>query len=118
MIIIATLMLLFGGGNSLDMLADRVNVHVTDLKRANQITEIIVESENTVLNYENQAKEIGQKIVSLNADYSATDDQYYALMDQVYKNYEDAAREFLDNRFKIRSLMTREEWEAVTVPAH
>ena len=114
MIIVATFLLLFGGGGAtFDALIDSVEQHVSDSQRAKQVVALIEKTEKSLINYGKQVDDISDKIAALNADYHADEADYAAVTDQAYKNYNLAADEILDLRFEMKSHMSREEWASV-----
>jgi cytoplasmic iron level regulating protein YaaA (DUF328/UPF0246 family) len=114
MIIVATFLLLFGGGSAtFDVLIDRVEQHVSDPQSAKQVEALIEDADKALINYGKQIDDISDKIAALNADYHADEADYAAVADQAFQNYNAVADKILDLRFEMKSHMSREEWASV-----
>lgn len=119
MVIIAALTILFCGGNdtSFDTLKELISRHVMDTGRVDKINELIDEADKRIRECVNQLEELQEEIVELNRNYNSTPEQYDRVCTQVMKNVRLCREKVLDLRFKMKDLMTREEWEAVFKPS-
>lgn len=114
MLIAGILVFLFGGDTSVfEAAADRVEEHVTDSQRVEQLRSLIDEAESITKQVEKQAEKTGSEFAALNADHGATTDQHVAAWQRARAEYEDATRRLVDLRLEMRELLTREEWRAV-----
>jgi hypothetical protein len=117
MVIIATFMLLFGGGSaSFDAVADQVKIHIADAQRSAQILALLEDAEETLKVYGEHVEDTGNALKALNADFETKESRYQAIVEEGFQRYNAAADKILDIRFKMKSLMTSDEWVAVFAP--
>ena len=92
---------------------DRVETHVVDDARAQQVVSLIEEAEDALAAYALQVEGVGDRIAILNAEYHTSEDAYKMITAQALRNYEDLSDRLLDLRFEMKLHMSREEWTAV-----
>jgi predicted kinase len=105
------------GGSALDEIKADLETYVVDQARTDQIVSHLEEVENIISSNGKQLKEIYAEVERLNANYDSTDEQYASVLEKGYKVTLDSRSRILDQRFKMKKLMTREEWEAVFPPS-
>ena len=104
------------GGSALDVIKDDVKTYVVDPARANEVVVVLDEVEGIMSGYEKQIDEIHVDIERLNADYDSSDEQYNAVQEKGHEIVVELRSRILEKRFKMKELMTREEWIAVFPP--
>ena len=96
---------------SFDGLRDTANELIADPEQAAEITGLITQLENVVLQTQNDRKNHRQKIKALNANYDATEDEFSALLASI-SDEQDARREVVvDIRRKLAAAVSAEEWD-------
>jgi hypothetical protein len=118
--IIAAIAALFlgigGGGLSIDDFKDNVKNTISDKERVEQINEVFDEMEDLMKAYVEELESVGQQIGDLNKDYDAPDSRLEDLLANGIKSGNVSRGKLLDLRFKMRDLMTEEEWKGVFAP--
>jgi len=104
------------GGSTLDVIKDDVKTYVVDPARANEVVVVLDEVEGIMSGYDKQIDEMHVEIERLNADYDSSDEQYDEVQEKGHDIVLDFRGRILDQRFKMKELMTREEWIAVFPP--
>ena len=116
MIILYLIYALGLGGSALEVIKNDVETYVVDSTRANEIVTILEEVEGIISSYDKQIDEMHVEIERLNADYDSSDEQYDEVQEKGHDIVLDFRGRILDQRFKMKELMTREEWIAVFPP--
>ncbi len=104
------------GGSTIDVIKDDVKTYVVDSERANEIVIVLSEMEDVMANYYKQIDEIHEEVQQLNAEYDSSEDEYTAVAEKGHEIVLDVRSRVLDQRFKMKELMTHEEWAAVFPP--
>jgi len=114
---IALIMMLFGGGGTLEH-------YLLDIKKP---AKAAVESKQTVNESVDLSKELGKELKELNEDitklkgnfldlhanYDATSADFKAIVDQMINLREEGQQNILDTRSAMKERMTKEEWTKV-----
>lgn len=96
---------------SFDALRDTANELLADPEQAAEITELITQLENVVLQTQNDRGNHRKKIKALNANYDASEDEFSALLASI-SDEQDARREVVvDIRRKLAAVVSAEEWD-------
>ena len=111
---IAALMLLFGGGDSLEN-------YLLNIKKP---VKAAVESKVTVDEVLGLSKDLGKQLkiqnkkiiklrksfLDLHTKYDAKQDEFEAYIGKIFIAHEEGQKQILDTRFAMKNLMTQEEW--------
>ena len=91
-----------------------VSQTVKDPEKAKQIqaifTGVITEAQQSL----KQSREYHQKLFALNASYDATPEQFGKILDDLNNARMASAAKILGMRFKIKSMLTAQEWKELT----
>ena len=112
MIILYIIYALGLGGSALDVIKSDVKTYVVDPTRANEIVIVLDKVEGIMSSYDIQIDEVHVEIERLNADYDSSYEQYNTVQES-HDIVVELRNNILDQRFKMKVLMTREEWMAV-----
>ena len=104
------------GGSTLDVIKDDVKTYVVDSTRANEIVIVLDEVEDIMASYYKKIDGIHVEIERMNAEYDSSDEQYSAVQEKGHDFVVELRSKILNQRFKMKELMTREEWLAVFPP--
>jgi hypothetical protein len=104
------------GGSTLADIKGDLKTYVADSARADQIVSHLEEVESIISSDNKKIKEIHVEVERLNANYDSTDEQYAAVLEKGHKITLDSRNRILEQRFKMKKLMSHEEWVAVFPP--
>ena len=114
LIAIATFILMFGGGGSLEnYLLDIKKPMKAAVESKVTVNEVLDLSKALKKQLKVQNKEITklrENFLDLHTNYDAESADYEAYIDKVINAREEGQRQILDTRFAMKNLMTQEEW--------
>ena len=84
---------------------------VKERGRAQQVEELLQELVKEVRKTNQEARGYHEQLNALNADYDAPRDKFEKIVKELQDTRAESAAKILDTRFKIRSLMTAQEWK-------
>jgi uncharacterized coiled-coil DUF342 family protein len=88
-----------------------VEENVKDPAKANQVQALIQEIVQEVRRSSQETRGFHEQLAALNANYDATPEQFTKILDQLNNARMESAAKILRTRFKIKELLTREEWK-------
>jgi Spy/CpxP family protein refolding chaperone len=95
-------------------MAALIDKTVQDPEKAKQVQaltgDIIAEVKQTY----QQNRQYHQKLYELNANYEATPEEFTKILDEMNNNRMRSASKILGLRFKMKELLTAQEWKALT----
>ena len=95
---------------SFDALRDTANDVITDPGRTSEVTELITQLEDVILQTQDDRSRHRAKIKALNANYDATEEEFTALLDSIGIE-QDASREAaVDIRRKLALVVPADDW--------
>lgn len=110
-----------GGGMGQGHGADReaevmaaVTKAVPDPEKAKRVQDALKEIMEEATQSFKQNREFHRKLYELNADYNATPEQFTKVLDDLNNNRMRTGAKILATRFKIKDMLTAEEWKAFT----
>ena len=87
---------------------------VKDPEKAKQAKAIVQDIVNEVKQSLKKTSDYHQKLYALNANYEATTEQFLKLLDEQNNERMASATRILGMRFKLRALLTAQEWKDLT----
>jgi uncharacterized coiled-coil DUF342 family protein len=84
---------------------------VKERSRAQQVEELLQDLVKEVRKTNQEARGYHEQLNALNADYDAPRDKFEKVVKDLQDARAESAAKILDMRFKIRSLMTAQEWK-------
>lgn len=93
---------------------DLVDNTVKDTQKAKQAKEIVEAIVTEVRTSSQQNRKFHQRLYDLNADYNAAPEQFLKILDELNNHRMKSASTILGLRFKLKELLTAEEWKALT----
>lgn len=91
-----------------------VDKAVTDPDKAKKAKDALQEIMTEARESYKQNREFHKKLYELNADYTATPEQFTKILDDLNNNRMRTGAKILATRFKIKEMLTAEEWKAFT----
>ena len=91
-----------------------VDKAVTDPDKATRVKDALKEIMGDARESYKQNREFHRKLYELNADYNATPEQFTKILDDLNNNRMRTGAKILATRFKIKEMLTAEEWKAFT----
>ena len=91
-----------------------VDKTVKDPEKAKQAKAIVWEIVNEVKQSFTKTSDYHQKLYALNANYEATPEQFMKILDEQNNERMASATRILGFRFKLKSLLTVQEWKDLT----
>ena len=88
-----------------------VEENVKDPAKANQVQALIQAIVQEVKRSSQEARGFHEQLAALNANYDAPAEQFTKILDQLNNARMESAAKILRTRFKIKELLTREEWK-------
>ena len=82
-----------------------------DPAKANQVQALIQEIVQEVRRSSQAARGFHEQLAALNANYDAPPEQFTKILDQLNNARMESAARILGTRFKIKEILTREEWK-------
>jgi len=86
---------------------------VDDAERRKQATELVTESQSAFQSYEKGIEDGIGVFYEVHCRYDSTKADYEAAMETIVEKRNAVQQQLLANRDKLRSVLTREEWEQV-----
>src|SRR5437879_6989212 len=93
---------------------ERVNKTVKDQKKAKQAKATVQDIINEVKQSFKKTSAYHQKLYALNANYEATPEQFMKVMDEQSNERMASTTRILGLRFKLKALLTPQEWKDLT----
>jgi predicted nucleic acid-binding Zn-ribbon protein len=115
--IAALVLMLFGGGARLDALEKAIKNHVEDSTRVERAQEIIEDVRAAIAAEKSQILDIRKDITALDERHDATVEEYRKQFDRLNRAWTELDQKLLDARFRLKQVLTREEWNAVFAQA-
>ena len=88
-----------------------VEQHVKDPEKAKQVQALIKGIVEEVRLSGQETRGFHEQLYGLNANYDAAPEQFTKILDEVNNTRMASASRILSTRFKIKDLLTREEWK-------
>jgi hypothetical protein len=113
---VAALMILFGGGAfSFEKAYEPfINDVIADEARAGQAIQLTKEADKNVRQFKKEVGEVWSKDLKvLVSDYHTTDEQFLAFYEKAAASRTAMQQQMLDIRFRLTSIMTKDEWDAL-----
>ncbi|HLA61041.1 MAG TPA: hypothetical protein VK626_02230 [Nitrospiraceae bacterium] len=95
-------------------MASLIDRTVEDQGKAEQVKSVVSELVAEVKAIRNQERAGHRRLYELNANYEATPEQFTKVLDDAYNQRMQSATKILAFRFKMKELMTVEEWKALS----
>lgn len=99
------------GQKDMEALIDRI---VKDQNKANQVKAIVGEIVTELKGAREQERAAHRQLYTLNASYTATPEEFTKIMDEANNQRMRASAKILSLRFKMKELMTADEWKALS----
>ena len=93
---------------------EQVDRTVKDPEKAKQAKAIVQDIVNEVKQSFKKTSDYHQKLYALNANYEATPEQFMKILDEQNNERMASATRILGFRFKLKSLLTVQEWKDLT----
>src|SRR5881396_2017942 len=93
---------------------EQVDRAVKDPEKAKQAKAIVQDIVNEVKQSFKKTSDYHQKLYALNANYEATPEQFMKILDEQNNERMDSATRILGLRFKLKALLTAQEWKDLT----
>lgn len=110
-----------GGGMGHGHGADRgtevmaaVDKSVTDPEKAGRVKDALKEIMEEAKQSYKQNRELHRKLYELNANYNAAPEEFTKILDELNNGRMRTGAKILATRFKIKEMLTAEEWKAFT----
>jgi predicted nucleic acid-binding Zn-ribbon protein len=113
--IAAVFILLFGGGELLDVINKAVKSHVAQPERVKRAQETIAEMSKERVAAKHRITAIRTNIRALDKRHDATAEDYRAQLRLLDQEWRALQKKLLDGRFQLRDQLTEKEWNAVFV---
>jgi len=91
-----------------------VTKSVPDPEKAKRVQDALKEIMEEATQSFKQNREFHRKLYELNADYNATPEQFTKVLDDLNNNRMRTGARILATRFKVKDMLTAEEWKAFT----
>jgi hypothetical protein len=88
-----------------------VEENVKDPQKASQVQELIQDIFKEVRKSAQETRGFHEQLAVLNANYDAPPEQFTKILDQLNNARMESAANILRTRFKVKELLTREEWK-------
>jgi uncharacterized protein YdgA (DUF945 family) len=118
-LLLVALLVAGGGGDaaSWQQFIDQQNASVEDVikerDRRKEILSFVDEMETELKRFSEQQEQLSGAILKLNRDYGATRSNFEKTLDDMNDNRAMTQQTILEARFKMKSKMSREEWEVI-----
>ena len=114
---IAALMMLFGGGSSLENyllhIKKPVKAAVENKVTVNEVLDLSKELGKQLKAQNKEITKLRDSFLDLHTDYATTSADFEAYINQLITAHEKGQKHILDTRSAMKNLMTREEWTEV-----
>ncbi|MBI4401616.1 MAG: hypothetical protein HY581_08285 [Nitrospirae bacterium] len=87
---------------------------VQDPEKAKRVQGVVTELVAEVKQSYQQSREFHKKLYELNANYEATPEEFTKILDEMNNNRMRSATKILGHRFKMKEMMTAQEWKAMS----
>ncbi len=109
-------------GRGMDYAADRgmkevmaqIEKTVPDPEKAKQVQAIVSDIVSEVKQSAQQTRDYHRQLYELNAKYEATPEEFVKILDSLNNNRMRVASKILGLRFKMKELLTAQEWKALS----
>ena len=91
-----------------------INRTVEDPDRAKQVNGLVGDIINELKAGHEQERSYHRQLYTLNANYTATPDEFTKILNEASQQRMGTSAKILTLRFKMKELMTAEEWKALT----
>lgn len=91
-----------------------VNKEVPDPARADKILALMEQMSREVMDLKKRSISYQQEFMRLNADYGTTPEKLQQVIDESHEFRMESRKKIMDAYFELKSLMDKEEWEAVS----
>ena len=88
-----------------------VEQNVKDPEKATQVQAMVQDIAKEVRKSNQEVRGFHEQLASLNADYNAKPDQFLKILDGLNNTRMESAMKILTMRFKIKDMLTAEEWK-------
>ena len=88
-----------------------VEQNVKDPEKATQVQAMVQDIAKEVRKSNQEVRGFHEQLASLNADYNAKPDQFLKILDGLNNTRMESAMKILTMRFKIKELLSAEEWK-------
>jgi thiamine biosynthesis lipoprotein ApbE len=110
------------GRGDMDAVGDKANREMSELidktvqdpERAKRARAIVAEIVEEVKQLYRQNRQHHRKLYELNENYQATPEEFMKILDEVNNSRMRSGAKILGMRFKLKELLTAEEWKALT----
>lgn len=99
------------GINEMNALVEKT---IQDPEKAKRVRAIVSDLVNEAKQVLQQNREFHRKLYELNANYEAAPEDFTKILDEMNNNRMRAATRILGMRFKLKELLTAQEWKALT----
>ena len=114
---ITVLMLLFGGGDSLENyllhIKKPVKASVESKVTVNEVLDLSKELGKQLKAQNKEITNLKKSFLDLHMDYDSKSADFEALIDKMIPAREEGQKHILDTRFAMKNIMTKEEWTEV-----
>ncbi len=91
-----------------------IDKHVKNPETAKQVNVVMGEMITEIKSAREQHRQSHRALYELNANYSASPEEFTKILDELNTNRMRSAAKILGLRFKMKSLLTAEEWTAMS----
>jgi hypothetical protein len=95
-------------------MASLVKKHVADPQKATQATQVTEAIMAEIKKSREQTRHYHQQLYELNAKYDAAPEEFTKILDEQNNGRMQSASRILGLRFKLKDLLTAQEWNALT----
>jgi hypothetical protein len=103
----------YGADRGQDIIA-AVEKALPDPEKAKRVQEVLKEILEEARQSAKQTREFHRKLYELNANYHATPEEFTTILDDLNNHRMRAGAKILAARFKIKNMLTAEEWKSLT----
>jgi Spy/CpxP family protein refolding chaperone len=104
----------YAGERGAKEMAALIDKTVQDLEKAKHVQAIVGDIMAEVKQTYRQDRQYHRKLYELNADYNATPEEFTKILDEMNNNRMRSATKILGMRFKMKELLTTQEWKALS----
>ena len=102
------------GDRALKEISALIEKTVQDPEKAKRAQAVAAEIVDEVKQSYRQNRQSHRKLYDLNAHYEATPEEFTAILDEMNNNRMRSSTKILGLRFKLKELLTAQEWKALT----
>lgn len=102
------------GDRALKEVSALIEKTVQDPEKARRAQMVVAEIVEEVKQSYRQNRQFHRKLYDLNADYEAAPEQFTAILDDMNNSRMRSSTKILGLRFKLKELLTAQEWKALT----